>query len=166
MKKEVSPSIEMAACEVCGRTILKGERTEPYVVQDGSRRMVCELCTGRAEGAGWLRESAHADLPATSPGAEPRRGLLTRLRRRRENGPALPTEDQPVGPQAWDDGLAAPEPAFDQPVAEGQMPPEGGALAPEADYEAGPDEPGDEQVASAHAPDPAHDALPAAAGEP
>src|SRR5687767_372208 len=88
MKKELSPSLEMVACDVCGRTILKGERTEPYMVPDGTRRLVCELCVRRAESAGWLRESLHGDLPATTPRAEPRRSLLGRLRRRFEPGPA------------------------------------------------------------------------------
>lgn len=88
MKKELSPSLEMVACDVCGRTILKGERTEPYLVPDGSRRLVCDLCVRRAEGAGWLRESLHGDLPAAMPRAEPRRSLLGRLRRRLEDGPA------------------------------------------------------------------------------
>lgn len=86
MKKELSPSLEMVACDVCGRTILKGERTEPYLVPDGSRRLVCDLCVRRAESAGWLRESLHGDLPAATPRDEPRRSLLGRLRRRLEEG--------------------------------------------------------------------------------
>jgi hypothetical protein len=88
MKKELSPSLEMVACDVCGRTILKGERTEPYMLPDGSRRRVCELCIRRAESAGWLRESLHGDLPAAAPRAEPRRSVLGRLRRRQESAPA------------------------------------------------------------------------------
>ena len=105
MKKELSPNQEMVACEVCGRTILKGERTEPYLVPDGSRRLVCELCTRRAEQAGWLRESAHADMPTAPARAEPRRSLLGRLRGRRhaEDGPSPAVE----GDQADD----RPEPA-------------------------------------------------------
>lgn len=88
MKKELSPTHEMVACDVCGRTILKGERTEPYLVPDGTRRLVCDLCTRRAESAGWLRESRHGSMPASMPRAEPKRSLLSRLRRRFvENGP-------------------------------------------------------------------------------
>lgn len=82
MRKEVTVTHEILACEVCGRTILKGERTEPYLVQDGSRRLVCELCTRRAESAGWIREATHADMPATPAGAEPRPSLLERFRTR------------------------------------------------------------------------------------
>ena len=98
MKKELSPNQEMVACEVCGRTILKGERAEPYLVPDGSRRLVCELCTRRAEQAGWLRESAHADMPTAVPRPEPRRSLLARLRARRhaENGPSPAGGDEVV----------------------------------------------------------------------
>jgi hypothetical protein len=88
MRKEVMVTHEVLACDVCGRTILKGESTEPYLVQDGSRRLVCELCTRRAENAGWIREAAHADMPAMPAGAEPRPSLLERFRSRwRSNGP-------------------------------------------------------------------------------
>jgi hypothetical protein len=98
VRKELTPVQEIVACDVCGRTILKGERTEPYLVPDGSRRLVCELCTRRAEGAGWVRESSNRDAFAAFPRAEPRRSLVGRLRRRfvehdhaaggAENGPA------------------------------------------------------------------------------
>src|ERR671916_203000 len=106
MKKELSPNLEMVACDVCGRTILKGERTEPFLVPDGSRRLVCELCTRRAEQAGWLRESAHADMPTTVPRAEPRRSILGRLRARRDaaNGPSPDADEETV-----DDDRPAPD---------------------------------------------------------
>lgn len=77
--KEVRPSIHDVNCDVCGRTILKGERIEPYLVLGGQRRLVCELCVGRAETEGWLRESAHGDLPAGERRPEPRRSLLARM---------------------------------------------------------------------------------------
>jgi hypothetical protein len=108
MKKELSANLEMVTCEVCGRTILKGERVEPYLVPDGSRRLVCELCTRRAEQAGWLRESAHADTPTPFPRAEPRRSLLTRLRRRREENTPAPGAEQTPGAGAWEEDVYAP----------------------------------------------------------
>ena len=82
VKKELRPVHDLQSCDVCGRTILKGERTETYVDQGGERYSVCELCFARAEQAGWLRESVYGAMPARPPKAEPRRPLLGRLRRR------------------------------------------------------------------------------------
>jgi hypothetical protein len=92
MRKELRPVHEEIACEVCGRTILKGERTEPFIAPSGERHTVCQLCTDRAQQAGWIRESAHLDAPATRR-SEPRRPLFGRFRRRREREPVeLPEE--------------------------------------------------------------------------
>jgi hypothetical protein len=85
VKKELRPVHDNVSCDVCGRTILKGERTEAYLAPGGQRRLVCELCGTRAEHAGWIRESAHGEVPARGPRPEPRRPLLARLRRRRED---------------------------------------------------------------------------------
>jgi hypothetical protein len=85
MRKELRPSHDAVACDICGRTILKGERTEPYLAPGGRRHLVCDLCVSRAEHEGWIRESAHGDLPARRPAERPGRGsLLARLRRGRE----------------------------------------------------------------------------------
>jgi hypothetical protein len=90
MKKELRPVHDAVSCDVCGRTILKGERTETYLAPGGQRRQVCDLCAGRAQHHGWIRESAAGELPARMPRSEPRRGMLGRLRRRRpaEHGPS------------------------------------------------------------------------------
>src|SRR3954453_23387412 len=66
-KKELKTDEEPVACDICGRTILKGERTEPFLAPGGRRRTVCELCIPRADHEGWIRESAQNDLPA-APG--------------------------------------------------------------------------------------------------
>ena len=87
MKKELRPVHENVTCDVCGRTILKGERTEPFLAPGGKRHDVCELCFDRAEHHGWIRESAAGETPSRIPRAEPRRPLLGRLRRRREPEP-------------------------------------------------------------------------------
>ncbi|HEX8066180.1 MAG TPA: hypothetical protein VF520_06605 [Thermoleophilaceae bacterium] len=115
MRKELRPTNEEISCDVCGRTILKGERVEPYLAPGGQRMRVCDLCTDRAYAEGWIRESAHGDTPAASRRNEPRRSLLGRLRRRAE--PAGP----PVEAAAGDGGGAveqAPPPIEAEPVPE------------------------------------------------
>src|SRR3954454_264418 len=84
MKKELRPTHEEVSCDICGRTILKGERTEPYLATGGQRHLVCELCTDRAYNEGWIRESAHGEMPASTRRPQERRSLLGRMRRRRE----------------------------------------------------------------------------------
>lgn len=90
MKKELRPVHDAVSCDVCGRTILKGERAEWYLAPGGHRRQVCDLCSGRAQHHGWIRESAAGDMPARMPRNEPRRGVLGRMRRRRPS----PAEEQ------------------------------------------------------------------------
>ena len=98
MRKELRPTNEEIACDVCERTILKGERIESFISQAGERHSVCQLCTDRAQHAGWIRESAHLDAPATRR-TEPRRSLLGRFRRRREVEPVLAEEDEFEAPE-------------------------------------------------------------------
>jgi predicted Fe-S protein YdhL (DUF1289 family) len=90
VKKELRPVHDAVSCDVCGRTILKGERAEWYLAPGGHRRQVCDLCAVRAQHSGWLRESGAGDLPARVPRNAPREGMLGRLRRRR---PAEPAND-------------------------------------------------------------------------
>jgi hypothetical protein len=97
MRKELRPTHEMVSCAVCGRTILKGERTEAYLAPAGQRKIVCELCTARADHEGWIRESAHGDMPAARRPREPRRSLIGRLRRGREEivqAPEAPSAEE------------------------------------------------------------------------
>jgi hypothetical protein len=117
MKKEVRPGLEEIVCDVCGRTMLKGERAEAYLAPGGQRMLVCELCTDRAYAAGWIRESAHDELPAASRRHEPRRSILSRLRRR--TAPAAPPAVEQAPPAFADGGEpgsgdgAEPEPAHE-----------------------------------------------------
>jgi hypothetical protein len=97
VKKELRPVHDHLTCDVCGRTILKGERTEAYLAPGGHRRLVCDLCAGRAQNAGWIRESVAAEMPARVPRDEPRRSLFGRLRRGRGDAPQQ-AAPQPEGP--------------------------------------------------------------------
>src|SRR5919199_3122182 len=126
MKKELRPTHEDVSCDICGRTILKGERTEAYLAPGGQRHTVCELCTDRAYSEGWIRESAHDELPASARRHEPRRSLLARLRRGRERpaAPAAPVRDG--------DALAAMPPPSTPPWVEGDGdPPQDAAHEPD-----------------------------------
>ena len=85
-RKSITTSHAAVACDVCGRTLLRGEQADVFLV-GGSRRMVCELCTARATHEGWIREGM--DLgPSRRAGSGGRRSLFARLRggRRDSNG--------------------------------------------------------------------------------
>jgi hypothetical protein len=94
VKKELRPVHDVVSCDVCGRTILKGERAEWYLAPGGARHRVCDLCATRAQHHGWIRESAAGDLPARMPRNEPRRGVFGRLRRKRGPEPARGYEEE------------------------------------------------------------------------
>jgi hypothetical protein len=125
MKKELRPIHDDVSCDICGRTILKGERTEAYLAPGGQRHLVCELCTDRAYNEGWIRESAHMDMPASTRRPQERRSLFGRMRRRRDAEPP-PADDEP--PVFADDvepngGPPAVEPVLEVPSEEAPAPP-------------------------------------------
>ena len=121
MKKELRPFHDIAACDVCGRTILKGERTEAYLAPGGERHAVCGLCFVRAEHEGWIRESAHDQLPTRGPRPEERRPFLARFRRRGSgplNGQPLEAGGASYGaPDAADEGNPPPTAGNGDPAA-------------------------------------------------
>jgi hypothetical protein len=110
--KDIRPSTAITVCDVCGRTLLRGEHAEVYI-DGGVRRSVCELCKPRALHEGWLREGTVPTYDAGQAASSRRGSLLSRLRRRRESPPGA-TE----GPVA-----EPPPPEFDESAAEPAPPP-------------------------------------------
>ena len=114
MKKELRPVHDAVSCDVCGRTILKGERPEWYLAPGGHRRRVCDLCAARAQHHGWIRESGAGDMPARMPRHEPRRGVLGRLRKRpppAQDGGESPSNPTENGVRLQSDPVGEPEQA-------------------------------------------------------
>jgi hypothetical protein len=81
--KDIRTTDTHAACDVCGRTLLRGEQAVMFV-SGGSRRSVCELCTDRALHEGWVREGAAPNWDGASSSGERRRSLFGRRRSRRD----------------------------------------------------------------------------------
>ena len=91
--KDIRPSTAYTICDVCGRTLLRGERSEVYIA-GGARREVCELCKPRALHEGWLREGTVPTYDGSEAPSRRRGTFLSRLRRRREReSPAEAFED-------------------------------------------------------------------------
>ncbi|MGO9753015.1 MAG: hypothetical protein ACLP8S_27790 [Solirubrobacteraceae bacterium] len=100
LKRINTISNDQAACDVCGRTLLRGEHAESFV-NGNERRHVCQLCISRALHEGWVREGALQAQESGSSGSERRRSILGRLRPRREPSDPTPApdEDPPVSPR-------------------------------------------------------------------
>lgn len=119
---------DVVNCDVCARTILKGERTDRFLDQSGEARRVCELCTARAGQQGWLRESLAGELPRTSRRAEPRRSLWSRISAWTERPPGEPAEAPADDPAADGNGGPPRERAAGRPAP--ARPPAPAAQAP------------------------------------
>jgi hypothetical protein len=108
-RKSITTNPAVVTCDVCGRTLLRGENADVFL-SGGSRRNVCDLCTGRAVHEGWIREGLDDVVARSRDGRSRRRGgsLLSRLRTRRPE-PAYDAEPHPNGlpidpaPAAYDD---------------------------------------------------------------
>ncbi len=81
-RKSISTNQEVVACDICGRTLLRGEQADVFL-HGGSRRTVCELCTSRAVHEGWIREGLDAATGRRGGDRRSARSLLGSLRRRR-----------------------------------------------------------------------------------
>jgi hypothetical protein len=90
-RKSISTSTPAVSCDVCGRTLLRGEEADVFLA-GGTRRNVCELCTQRASHEGWIREGLD-DATVRSRAQNGRsRSFLARLRQRRADAQALHEE--------------------------------------------------------------------------
>jgi hypothetical protein len=69
------------ACDVCGRTILKGEQIHGYLTQSRERIRVCVLCRSRAESSGWIPVSLAHTIAEEAPRRSPGQALRQRLSR-------------------------------------------------------------------------------------
>lgn len=129
-RKSITTSHRVIACDVCGRTLLRGENADEFL-HGGTRKMVCELCTARAMHEGWIRaglDDVHRTSPRERGGGA--RSLLGRLRARREvavpGDPGTPAADgeSAAGPNSAGDAAPAapapppPEPAHAEPAYE------------------------------------------------
>jgi hypothetical protein len=111
--RAISTSIAQSICDVCGRTLLRGEHAEVYL-NGGARHSVCELCTSRAVQGGWIREGTIPDYGETTARVDRRRSLLSRLRSRREQ--FVSNGDDEASDPAEEDPRQGPPPPPPPPV--------------------------------------------------
>jgi hypothetical protein len=106
--KQLKGLDERVSCDVCGRTMLKGERPDAYLAPSRERKLVCQLCAQRAQKEGWIRESADRDIPVQPPRPTERRGLLGRLRGTvsTDTGRAARARTEASAPDAAENGSA------------------------------------------------------------
>jgi hypothetical protein len=100
--RDIRTSTAITTCDVCGRTLLRGEHAHAYL--DGAqRRSVCELCVSRAVNEGWVREGSVPAFDGGGQRSDRRRSLLGRFRARRDprRRPETPPQPQPAEPPQW-----------------------------------------------------------------
>lgn len=112
--RDIRTSDAYSTCDVCGRTLLRGEKAEVYV-NGGTRREVCELCKDRAIHEGWIREGTVPAYVEGDGSSDRRRSLFARFRSRREPaGPAAtpnPTLADELDSQSWSEERPSATPA-------------------------------------------------------
>ena len=149
------------ACDVCGRTILKGEQIHEYLTDSRQRIRVCSLCRSRAESSGWIpvsmADTVAQDAPRRSRGfalRERLKGAAARARSgRARRGTAQEEEYAERREPVWDDFDAA----MGQPDQEAWPPPQAAQPEPVAEPDAAAEEaPPPEPAPEPHpAPEPA-----------
>jgi hypothetical protein len=133
-RKSITTNPAVVTCDVCGRTLLRGEHADVFIA-GGQRRNVCELCTGRAVHEGWIREGLDDVVARSREGRNRRGSLLSRLRSRRE--PSLGQHELSPDelPYARSGGRVERIPADDEYV----LPPDPDLMAPQQRYEPEPE---------------------------
>jgi len=102
--RTIEVNLDVIECEVCGRSLLRGEHPKVFVDAEMMRRTVCDLCPERAVHGGWLPEDAQRVAAVDRDGS--RRGLLGRFRRRTgEPEPAAEPVWSPDEPSVVDRAL-------------------------------------------------------------
>src|SRR4051794_29206675 len=122
--RQIATNQSAVACDVCGRTLLRGE--EPAVfLAGGARRNVCELCTPRAAHEGWIREGVGDEaLSAHQRGRDRGSSIFKRLRGGRNGHPRrrAPVEaDGSAAPELV--GAPPPDPVAARPAEPAYVPP-------------------------------------------
>ena len=130
-RKAITTSHVSVTCDVCGRTLLRGEHADVFL-HGGARRMVCDLCTARAANEGWIREGLD-DAAVRRSGSGRPRSLLGRLRQRRAEA---------IDEDRADEGHYAPEPTVRRIDGDGEELLEEGALHAEPEAPPPPRESG------------------------
>ncbi|HET7046862.1 MAG TPA: hypothetical protein VFI54_01210 [Solirubrobacteraceae bacterium] len=105
--RDIRTTNSHTSCDVCGRTLLRGERAEVYL-HGGMRREVCELCTSRALHEGWIREGTMPPGDGREGRPDRRRSFLSRLLAKRE---APARREEPAAADPVEHEERAPEPA-------------------------------------------------------
>jgi hypothetical protein len=93
--RQLQTNQEPVVCEICTRSLLRGEHAAAF--RDGSAvHLVCELCTARALGEGWVREGRSIADPSKTRTVRAR-SLVGRLRARLVEGHSPAVPEQPAG---------------------------------------------------------------------
>ena len=106
------------ACDVCGRTILKGEQIHEYLTPQRERIRVCVLCRSRAESSGWIPVS----MAHTLEEEQPRRSRRLALRQRFGRAASRAREAAPPRREPQPEPEQAPPPDAAQPTQEAARP--------------------------------------------
>lgn len=122
--RSITTSQPAVSCEVCRRNLLRGEQADVFLAA-GERRVVCDLCVGRAANEGWRREGDGAALAMRPPRGRRARTLVGRLRQRREQARVDAAEPVPWAEEIVDEPSSftdayhgARDPAPGEPIAE------------------------------------------------